>query len=164
NLAMRDSLTGLYNRRFLLEEAANQVKSWSSDQHQNHWLALLDLDSFKNINDSFGHDFGDAVLKSFAQHLTVLAGDKDIVARLGGDEFCIVFCQREEDQVVKILEELLQTIQSSPVTHDDENQTMKASIGVAPLRDGNLAEALKTADLRLYSAKRTGRGQLVFTD
>ena len=164
NLAMRDSLTGLYNRRFLLDEAANQVKSWSSDQDQKHWLALLDLDSFKEINDSFGHDFGDAVLKSFAQHLTVLAGDKDIVARLGGDEFCVVLCHRSEDQVVRSLEELLKTIQTTPVTHDGEDQKMKASIGVAPLQDGNLAAALKTADLRLYSAKRTGRGQLVFTD
>ncbi|MES0879317.1 GGDEF domain-containing response regulator [Roseibium sp. SCP14] len=164
NLAMRDSLTGLYNRRFLLNEVSNEVKSWTSSPDSKHWLALLDLDSFKGINDSLGHDFGDAVLKSFAKHLTVLAGEMDIVARLGGDEFCVVFCNRSEDDVVRSLEDLLQTIQASPVSHSGENQKIKASIGLAPLLGGNLAQALKEADLRLYSAKRTGRGQLVSGD
>ncbi|MEM9633835.1 MAG: diguanylate cyclase [Pseudomonadota bacterium] len=164
NLAMRDSLTGLYNRRFLLDEVSNEVKSWPSSAESKHWLALLDLDSFKGINDSLGHDFGDAVLKSFAKHLTELAGDRDIVARLGGDEFCLVLRNRGEDDVVHSLEDLLQTIQTSPVSHSGENQKIKASIGLAPLLDGNLAQALKEADLRLYSAKRTGRGQLVSGD
>jgi len=161
NLAMRDFLTGLYNRRYLLDEVARQVKSWPAPKTGRNWLALLDLDSFKGINDRFGHDFGDAVLTSFARQLMKLAGEEDIVARLGGDEFCILFRGRTEDMVVKSLAGLLESVQSSPVRHGGDEYLAKTSIGLAPLVDGNLGEALKAADLRLYAAKRTGRGQLV---
>ncbi|MFC6655972.1 diguanylate cyclase [Roseibium salinum] len=163
NLAMRDALTGLYNRRYLLEGVAKAVKSWPTSENSRHWLALLDLDSFKSINDKLGHDFGDAVLTSFARHLLKLSGERDVVTRLGGDEFCVVFRDKTEEDVVHLLESLLDTIQTSPVRHAGEEHHMRTSIGLAPIQEGKLGDALKGADLRLYTAKRTGRGQLVST-
>lgn len=162
-MAMQDALTGLYNRRFLLNETSKSVKKWQASEGCKHWLALMDLDSFKGINDTLGHDFGDAVLTSFAQHLKKMAKGNDLVSRLGGDEFCVVFCNRTEQDVVECLQNLLDSIQSSPVRHDGEEHLMKTSIGLAELEPGRFGDALKTADHRLYAAKRTGRGQLVAT-
>ncbi|MEW4459729.1 diguanylate cyclase [Roseibium algicola] len=164
NMAMRDSLTGLYNRRYLLEQATKAIATWPVSGGRAHWLALLDLDSFKAINDSLGHDFGDAVLISFARHMMKLAKEDDIVSRLGGDEFCIVFRDKEEAEVVDGLQNLLDNVLASPVRHDGEEHLMKTSVGVAPLESGRFGDALKTADHRLYVAKRSGRGQLVSSD
>ena len=164
NMAMRDSLTGLYNRRYLLEQATKAIATWPVSEGRAHWLALLDLDSFKAINDSLGHDFGDAVLISFARHMMKLAKEDDIVSRLGGDEFCIVFRDKEEAEVVDGLQNLLDNVLASPVRHDGEEHLMKTSVGVAPLESGRFGDALKTADHRLYAAKRSGRGQLVSSD
>lgn len=164
NLAMRDSLTGLYNRRFLLEQGARAVKTWSSEEEAGNWVALLDLDSFKEINDKLGHDFGDVVLTDFARHLSILGQNNDIVARLGGDEFCMVFKNRSEDEVVECLENLLTTLSDKPVKHNGDTHTVRTSIGLAPLADLELTEAMKEADKRLYAAKRTGRSQLVYKD
>jgi len=164
NMAMRDALTGLYNRRFLLDEVTKAVKTWRASEGGKHWLALMDLDSFKGINDTLGHDFGDAVLTNFARHLKDLSSGNDVVARLGGDEFCVVFCNRTDQDVVESLQGLLDAIQSTPVRHDGEEHLIRTSIGVAELEPGMFGEALKIADHRLYTAKRTGRGQLVATD
>jgi len=161
NMAMRDVLTGLYNRRYLFDKAIKSIGTWPVTEEGAHWLALLDLDSFKAINDSLGHDFGDAVLTSFARHLTKLANKDDIVARLGGDEFCIVFCNKRREEVVDGLQTLLDTIQSTPVRHDGDEHLMKTSIGLSSIADGKVGDAFKTADHRLYAAKRSGRGQLV---
>lgn len=164
NMAMRDALTGLYNRRYLLDETAKVMKGWAVTEGRNHWLALLDLDSFKDINDTLGHDFGDAVLKSFARHLAGLTKENDIVARLGGDEFCIVYCNRSEDEVIQSLQGLLETLQASPIKFDGQEHNIQTSIGASVLEEDKFDTALKTADLRLYTAKRTGRGQLVASD
>ncbi|MHA7773296.1 GGDEF domain-containing response regulator [Roseibium sp. M-1] len=161
NMAMRDVLTSLYNRRYLFDKAIKSISSWPVTEGRSHWLALLDLDSFKAINDSLGHDFGDAVLTSFARHLTKLAKSDDIVARLGGDEFCIVFCNKSQEEVVSGLQTLLETIQTSPVRHDGDEHLMRTSIGVASIEAGKIGDAFKVADHRLYAAKRSGRGQLV---
>jgi len=161
NMAMRDVLTGLYNRRYLFDKAIKSIGTWPVTEGGAHWLALLDLDSFKAINDSLGHDFGDAVLTSFARHLTKLANKDDIVARLGGDEFCIVFCNKGREEVVDGLQTLLDTIESSPVRHDGDEHLMKTSIGLSSIEHGKVGDAFKIADHRLYSAKRNGRGQLV---
>ncbi len=164
NMAMRDALTGLYNRRYLFNEGAKQVKAWSPSPDHMSWIALLDLDSFKEVNDRLGHDFGDEVLIRFSRLLEKTAGKNDFVARLGGDEFCIVFRDRTEEEVTRNLTDLLETISSTPVRLDGEEHKMQTSIGLAPLTGGKFGEALKTADIRLYKAKRTGRGNLVYSD
>jgi diguanylate cyclase (GGDEF)-like protein len=164
NLAMRDALTGLYNRRFLLEKGPTAIKSWPEETNAKNWVALLDLDSFKEINDKLGHDFGDVVLTSFARHLSALGNENDIVARLGGDEFCVVFHDRTEDAVVDCLENLLTKLETSPVEHNDDEHNIRTSIGLASLQHGKLTKAMKEADKRLYAAKRTGRSQLVYSD
>lgn len=164
NLAMRDSLTGLYNRRFLFDELSREIKSWKTVPECRNWLALFDLDSFKSVNDSRGHDFGDAVLKNFAQSLTQFAREEDYAVRLGGDEFCVVIHDQSEEEVHARLAALRDEVETVPVQHRGENISFKTSIGVAPLHQGGLPEALKAADDRLYSAKRTGRGLLAVSD
>ncbi|WP_305985074.1 diguanylate cyclase [Roseibium sp. MMSF_3544] len=161
NLAMRDSLTGLYNRRFMLDELSDEIHGWASDDGRENWLALFDLDAFKGVNDNHGHDFGDAVLTSFAHSLNKLAHDNDVVGRIGGDEFCVVFRNQSECEINGRLATFLRDIETTSVEHGGASLNFKTSIGVAPLAGKGLAEALKTADLRLYSAKRTGSGQLV---
>lgn len=163
NLAMRDSLTGLYNRRFLLGDVAGDIKSWPTSETKQNWLALFDLDSFKSVNDNHGHDFGDAVLTSFAASLSNLSREGDIVARLGGDEFCVLLRGQPEEELQARLSAFLKEVENAPVEHRGLSINIKTSIGVAPLLDGDLPEALKTADLRLYSAKRSGPGQLVIS-
>lgn len=164
DLAMRDALTRLHNRRYLLERGPIEIKSWPEETAANSWVALLDLDSFKEINDKLGHDFGDVVLTSFARHLSMLGQGNDIVARLGGDEFCVVFHDRTEDAVVECLEGLLTKLQTSPVEHNGDEHNMRTSIGLAPLQPDDLTGSMKNADKRLYAAKRTGRGHLVHSD
>lgn len=163
NLAMRDSLTGLYNRRYLLAEVAGEIKSWSGADDDRNWLALFDLDGFKGVNDNHGHDFSDVVLTRFAGNLTSLSKENDIVARLGGDEFCVVLRDQSESEMRERLSAFLNDVETSPIEHRGLSINIRTSIGVAPLLDGDLHEALKAADLRLYSAKRTGPGQLVTT-
>ncbi|WP_428650447.1 GGDEF domain-containing response regulator [Roseibium sp.] len=164
NMAMRDALTGLYNRRFLFNEAWRYIRKWTPAPGKDNWVALLDLDSFKEINDRLGHDFGDEVLIRFARHLEKTAGENEFVSRLGGDEFCVVFRERTEAEVMQSLTDLLDTIRATPVRLDGEEHTMQTSIGLAPLTDRTFGDALKTADLRLYKAKRTGRGKLIAAD
>ncbi|MDN3718876.1 GGDEF domain-containing protein [Roseibium salinum] len=91
------------------------------------------------MNDKLGHDFGDAVLTSFARHLLKLSGERDVVTRLGGDEFCVVFRDKTEEDVVHLLESLLDTIQTSPVRHAGEEHHMRTSIGLAPPHSGRQA-------------------------
>lgn len=157
NLAMRDALTGLYNRRFLLEDQAKAIQSWVPDAGTKNWLVLMDLDAFKSVNDNHGHDFGDAVLKSFARHLSRFASNDDFAIRLGGDEFCVLLRNQSEQAAQDRLTELLDDVQNTPVEHRGQKLTIKTSVGLAPLLGGDLSESLKVADLNLYSAKRASR-------
>ncbi|GAA0782802.1 diguanylate cyclase [Roseibium denhamense] len=161
NMAMRDFLTGLYNRRFLFDTAAPQMKGWQDEGDSGNWLALFDLDSFKEINDELGHDYGDAVLVNFATHLKKMSNQADYIIRLGGDEFCAILRNRTEAEVTDLLSNFLEQIDKTHVRCNGKMLQIKTSIGTARIEKGNLADSLRNADMRLYSAKRAGRGRLV---
>jgi diguanylate cyclase (GGDEF)-like protein len=120
---------------------------------------LLDLDHFKEVNDTLGHDAGDALLQAFADRLRTSVRPSDVVARLGGDEFAIILigCGSEEAQAIsgKIIASL-----RSPFIYEDRLLDCRASIGAStfPMHGVNPKELMKSADMALYSAKSSGRG------
>lgn len=152
-----DPMTGVPNRRHFqehLEAALREARGSARDVH----LALLDLDTFKEINDWFGHDVGDRLLRIIGDRLSALGQDDYFVARLGGDEFGIVLTGQREAEARTIVGKVLAAIRR-PIVLGDVMRRCTASIGVAMFpRDGQSAEDIfKNADLALYRAKELGR-------
>ncbi|WEF33815.1 putative bifunctional diguanylate cyclase/phosphodiesterase [Pseudoduganella chitinolytica] len=169
-LAYFDQLTGLPNRRFLLEELEH-VLARGGRSGQYSALLYLDLDNFKLLNDTMGHDMGDMLLRQVAQRLRATVRHSDELARLGGDEFVVVLeglgtsavaAAAEADRVVgKILAALGQPYQLGSLLFRST-----ASIGIALFagHDANIETLLKQADLAMYRAKADGRGVARFFD
>jgi diguanylate cyclase (GGDEF)-like protein len=162
-LAHHDGLTGLPNRLFLSERLQREL---SYARRQNTQLALLfiDLDRFKNINDTLGHEVGDRLLCQVAQRLGARVRDCDTVARLGGDEFVILQTGvHSPPHAAKLAESVLQAL-AQPFQIADTESFVGGSIGIAVYPDdGQCAEdLLKHADIAMYRAKAAGRGRLVF--
>jgi diguanylate cyclase (GGDEF)-like protein/PAS domain S-box-containing protein len=169
-LAFYDQLTGLPNRTLLLDRVRQVI---SANTRSGHYGALLfiDLDGFKTLNDTLGHDMGDLLLKEVARRLTACVRQEDTVARFGGDEFVVLLaCLSKEDRDAairaeavgdKILSELAKVYHLASYEHLNT-----ASIGVALLDDRHqsIDELLKRADLAMYEAKAAGRNTLRFFD
>ncbi|KQN30342.1 hypothetical protein ASF00_06140 [Sphingomonas sp. Leaf34] len=159
-VARRDDLTGVANRTAFREqfEARMQALHYNDDRLALHWI---DLDRFKEINDSFGHLAGNALLAGVARRLNDAFGTEGIVARLGGDEFAVVSTVRDHDNALALGRTIL-TLVEQPVHHDGRMLRVGASLGIAVApRDGTDADTLlKNADLALYRAKDGGRGQM----
>lgn len=151
----RDPLTGLGNRRYLDEKLAelHTVEAPS----KGHAMLYLDLDRFKEINDTYGHDTGDEVLQAVARKLAEVAGETDTVLRVGGDEFVVIFGSADRDEVLRTGRSLLEIL-SRPVTLSGVEFSLGGSVGLA--FSNNPSELLRQADVALYSAKRQGRGQV----
>lgn len=158
-----DALTGIANRRrfqeYLETVIANHVASDASKVH----LALLDIDSFKEINDTFGHDVGDDLLRVVSGRLCELTSEDVFVARLGGDEFGIVMTGLDDRQVHEITGKVLSCLRQ-PVNLGPVVRRCSASIGIATFPDqaGSLDELFKASDLSLYRAKELGRDRVQF--
>lgn len=165
-VARRDDLTGVANRTAFREryEAQLEALTWS-EESERKGLAIywLDLDKFKEINDSFGHLAGNALLSGIARRLDEAFGIDGIVARLGGDEFAVVWAIRDKEEAIAIGRRILDLVES-PVHHDARDLNVSASIGIAIApADGIDADTLlKNADLALYRAKDSGRGVMRF--
>ncbi len=162
-LAFYDELTGLANRARLqqrLEKAIARAKLY------DHRLALLylDLDGFKDVNDSLGHEAGDVLLKTMAERFKQALRDQDFVARLGGDEFCVLLEDIEsQDQVSRIAGRILKAL-GEPLIIAERRLKPRASIGVAIFpKDGpNREGLLQAADTAMYAAKRDGKHRVSF--
>lgn len=156
--AERDSLTGLYNRRVLLEHLSLELGPTRPSDRLGA-LLVLDLDGFKAINDTYGHDAGDALLVAVAGRLQSAVRKTDIVARLGGDEFAILLGNlRTQIDAERIAQKVITSLMQ-PFRLGRRRVNSSASMGVALLGlDGSTPiEAMKNADLALYQAKRMGR-------
>lgn len=158
-LAMSDPLTGLANRHRLTEYLDGSL----NDGTAGLGLLLIDLDGFKEINDSFGHEAGDAVLLAVAERLTQFARSSDLVARLGGDEFALVVNGPRSPADVRALARRLMAAIGRPVTLQTTQCHVGLSVGIAlaPLHGRSREVLLRHADLALYRAKREGRGRCV---
>ncbi|MCA1551942.1 EAL domain-containing protein [Bradyrhizobium sp. BRP19] len=164
HMARHDALTSLPNRVLFheqLEQGLRQTKS--GDQLA---VLCLDLDHFKDINDSLGHPIGDALLKEVGRRLEATVGEQDTVARLGGDEFAVVQIGRSEEIAARSLAGRLVEVISAPYQIDDHQIVIGVSIGISlsPQDGSHPDELLKNADLALYRAKADGRGTYRFFD
>jgi diguanylate cyclase (GGDEF)-like protein/PAS domain S-box-containing protein len=158
-----DALTGLANRNLLSDRLRQAIASASRNGNMVGIL-LHDLDNFKVINDSLGHDAGDALLKVVAQRMRAVVRETDTVARLGGDEFVIVLPAMESSNEATIVANKLLYELSKPFTVEQQQVYVSASIGVSLYpRDGEQEQMLlKNVDLAMYRAKREGRNTVRF--
>jgi diguanylate cyclase (GGDEF)-like protein len=157
-MARHDVLTGLANRALLMERA-NEALARLREHGEEFSILMLDLDRFKNVNDSLGHSVGDALLKVVARRLRQATGEDDTVARFGGDEFAVLHKAgpQRKDGAIMLANRILAVV-TEPYDLDGRKVTIGTSIGItsAP-RDGNDADILiKNADLALYKAKSEG--------
>lgn len=161
DIAKIDPLTEVYNRNgFLsrLEELAPNKRS----PNNNLAILVLDLDHFKSINDNYGHDFGDAALKVFANAIKQSIRDQDIFARWGGEEF-ILLCKVPDKTALRGFAEKLRKIIESSRVDSNLKVAFTVSIGVAWFQMGDyFDEVLKRADVALYQAKQEGRNRVVY--
>ncbi len=158
-LAQFDSLTGLANR-LQMQRALEQATADARGAVGECALFLLDLDRFKNVNDTMGHPAGDALLREVSRRLKHVVGDRGMVGRLGGDEFKIVLPGRADRSKLAVLADAVIATLSQPYIIENTQVVIGASVGIALCPDdGTTADALvRNADLALYAAKDAGRG------
>ena len=152
---MTDSLTGIPNRRAFVEHCAGLNK-----QTIPYVVAILDIDYFKRVNDTYGHNAGDQVIQVTATAIENALRSDDYCARLGGEEFAILIENASIDTATPILETLRETIQHAPVDFENNRIAYTVSIGataVAAKDPKELTEHLAHADGALYTAKKEGR-------
>ncbi|MDQ1725400.1 MAG: hypothetical protein QOG52_2428, partial [Frankiaceae bacterium] len=161
--SLHDALTGLPNRAYLQRQLDSAL-----EQHRADGVPLavmiIDLDRFKEVNDTLGHQHGDALLQEVARRMAMVAGDRALLARLGGDEFAVILepCP-DADHAVHFARSLILAMQA-PVTLDDVEVEIGGSIGIAlaPEHASDHVRLLKRADLAMYAAKDSGRGVCLF--
>jgi len=162
-LASTDHLTGAANRR-ALESILDREMSSSRRYGSCLAYAIFDLDKFKVINDTFGHDAGDAVLVEVVNRIKMNLREGDTVGRLGGEEFGILLPNIEVSEILSVFDRYRCLVADQPVVHEGIDITVTASIGVAVYAGGEETKEilLKRADESLYEAKGTGRNRVVY--
>ena len=160
--AVKDELTGLYNRHQFSEEFHSQISiAQASDKLLG--LVIIDVDHFKNINDTYGHLVGDSVLKAFRQVSENLLEKSDFMARFGGEEFVILLHDTNEEKLVEACEKIKIFIENLSFYEAEKEFHITVSLGATIYRYREKPEQfLKRADENLYSAKKAGRNRLVF--
>ncbi len=154
-----DSLTDLYNHR-IFQKYLGQLILQSNERNTLLQIAILDIDDFKKINDTFGHSVGDNVLKRVADKIRNLVTPEDIVARYGGEEFAIIFNNHLLEDTVEILENIRKAIASEQ--HPELDRMVTVSIGLHEYKKGNTKkETFEIADEALYDAKHSGKNKIV---
>jgi len=163
-MALTDNLTGLSNRTHM-NQILHKEYSRFERHNQRFGIIMLDIDHFKSINDKFGHDAGDEVLKKLATTFEKAIRASDFVARWGGEEFLICCTTIEEEDLLPIAETIRQLVASTEFAHKGQ---ITASLGCAAIVKGeNITDLIKRADVALYEAKNNGRNQSIvseFTD
>jgi diguanylate cyclase (GGDEF)-like protein len=159
DLAIRDVLTGLYNRRHLLEQIDDAIARRTLDGKALA-VALIDIDAFKKINDRFGHQAGDLVLRDFARRLEQRLRGSDLVGRYGGAEFVVVLEGAPLVAARRVLEHVRAALGDRP-PGELPPYTFSAGVAALGIDGGSATELLAKADERLYEAKRAGRDRIV---
>jgi len=164
NLSVNDGLTGVYNRRYLeeyLENSFEECKRYGSTLS----VMIMDIDYFKKVNDTYGHQIGDKVLESFAGRLVKNVRRADMLARYGGEEFVIVSKNTNIKGAIMLAEKLRKAVQKKPFEIGMYRINLTVSFGVVEMRQGNYndaAQLIRDADMLLYRAKDNGRNRVEF--
>jgi diguanylate cyclase (GGDEF)-like protein len=163
-LATLDHMTGLYNRRFFSDSSKN-IFLISKRNKSNLSVAMIDIDNFKNINDTYGHSVGDKVIIALSKEMKNLTRNSDIVCRWGGEEFIILFPETSIKGATHIATTIKDKIQNLTInTQENKSITISVSIGVSEVNFKhnllNLESTISNADNALYEAKTTGKNKV----
>lgn len=161
-LADHDQLTGLYNRRKfdnLVQDEFNRSRRYDRDMS----IIMMDLDHFKDINDTYGHQSGDSVLEETGKLIQNITRNSDIASRYGGEEFCIALTETPIDKSQNIADRLREQLKDMSFSHNESSFSVTCSIGIASINPGqeNFSDLLQEADKALYEAKNRGRDCVV---
>lgn len=161
--SIRDSLTGLFNRRFMEEALPREIRRAERSQHP-FGVVMLDLDHFKRFNDTFGHAAGDTLLREVGALLQVKTRGGDVVCRVGGEEFVLILPEIALEDACQRVEELRQNVRELAVTHRGQSLsivTLSAGVAMFPQHGKDSETLLRASDRALYRAKREGRDRIV---
>ena len=161
-LANLDSLTNLYNRRAYLKNLEQSI-SFSNRTGQALCVLVIDVDHFKHINDSHGHDAGDMVLKTIAKTIEHCLRTEDVMGRMGGEEFSICLPNTTLASALIVAERICKAVHSTAITLESTNITCSVSVGVATLRKlESPRDVLRRSDQAMYFAKANGRNRVEY--
>ena len=164
-LATRDELTKLYNRRHMNEIIDQHQKRLERSGHHRFCLAIIDLDYFKRVNDTYGHAGGDEVLCRFSQVALEVLRQTDVLARWGGEEFLVLLTDTTPEQALRGMERLRERLADSPVLTRDPTVRTTFSAGLAAFHVGESLDAcIERADQALYRAKQAGRDRTLLCE
>lgn len=157
-----DTLTQIYNRHSFMELASIQVKK-AMEMKNNCYIVMVDIDHFKQINDTYGHITGDKVLEVVVQKMKELTRPYDLIGRYGGEEFIMLFSNLSKQALLNVVERIRLNISENPVEIEGNCIKVSASFGVADVTElNNFDTGIKFADSALYAAKESGRNKVVF--
>lgn len=152
-----DPLTEIRNRRYLMQYLENQTAQMGDEKH---CAVLIDLDLFKSVNDTYGHVFGDKVLKQFADTVKKNLGENDFIARFGGEEFMILFGTDNEEEIITTMDTISK--EYAIFSEKEKGKEFTFSAGAALYgKNSSITDIFTTADKRLYKAKAAGRNMIV---
>jgi two-component system cell cycle response regulator len=164
SMAITDKLTGLYNRHYLETHIHNMVTQ-STEHKKPLSLLIMDMDHFKSVNDTYGHDVGDEVLKQLAEIIVKSTRGSDLAARLGGEEFVVMMPETSESAAYDMAERMRKTVENHmfKISHATGTINKTVSIGVSNLNfsGDTVANLVKRADVALYEAKNSGRNKVL---
>jgi diguanylate cyclase (GGDEF)-like protein len=160
--SLHDAMTGLHNRRFLQEYADTLISSVERNR-SSITVMMIDMDYFKKVNDEYGHEAGDTVLKVLARTLKELVRGSDIVIRYGGEEFLILLLETHVDVGITVAEKIRTVVEETKIEIPGAVLQKTLSIGVAGYMEDDAAfwQVVKYADMALYQAKEMGRNKVV---
>lgn len=159
DLANKDFLTGLYNRRFFFD-MGNKIFEKVKRKNSNIAIAMCDIDKFKSINDTYGHDVGDVAICEVARILRQNLRSSDLLARFGGEEFCILLENISSEEIEMIFEKIRKKFEDNILNVGNTSLSFTISIGVCYGLQNSLESMIKTADDGLYFCKNNGRNQV----
>ena len=163
DLANKDFLTGSYNRRYFFE-ASDAILAKSKRNDKAVAVATLDIDHFKNVNDTYGHDVGDVAIKEIALILEKILRKSDLVARFGGEEYSILLEDISREDTEALFEKIRQSFESNEVVFKKVSLKYTVSLGVTYGKSTDIDALLKVSDEALYEAKENGRNRVVIRD
>jgi len=165
SLAYLDRLTGVYNRTYMDMYIPEQLELHSRT-NSSYSIAVLDIDKFKSFNDTYGHQFGDIVLRTVAQYIRESIRPADAIFRFGGEEFIIFFSRTTNKDIFKRLDEIRHNISHLELSNGKVITNVTVSFGLAegPRHSASIEGLIEKADQALYEAKRTGRNKVLMYD